>query len=242
MRGEDNLWITWSFNRLEQLVGRLRKAGERVGVEHQAALRGQCHQHEIAGTLADPRPRSDDAALRRLSASRSANSALVSMARIITAVSTDALIASASRGEASVTSPAPARSDPRAASRAAPVAAMSPDTDDGMAAGIFVAVDLRHRKSLAPKVWNILECQGADLAEHAGVDADVGKTHPAAMNPSRQQQMCRLAAEERDGFGRAHGDPHHGTRGAVDAAGKVDAEDRHAARIDGLDDVRADRP
>ena len=50
------------------------------------------------------------------------------MGRTITAVSAAALTASASRGEASVTSPAPARNAPRADIRAAPVAAMSPET------------------------------------------------------------------------------------------------------------------
>ena len=76
-----------------------------------------------------------------------------------------------------------------------------------------------------------------NLVEHAGVDADIGETHAAAMHPSRQQQVPRLAAEERDGFGGAHRDAHHSTRGAVDAAGKIDAEHRRAARIDRLDDV-----
>ena len=58
----------------------------------------------------------------------SANSTGVSTARTITAVSAAALTANASRGEATVTRPAPARNAPRAASRAAPVDAISPDT------------------------------------------------------------------------------------------------------------------
>ena len=51
-----------------------------------------------------------------------------STGRTITARLAAALIASASRGEASVTRPAPARSAPRAASRAAPVVTAPPDT------------------------------------------------------------------------------------------------------------------
>ena len=65
---------------------------------------------------------------KRLSLSISPNSIGVSTARTITASSEEAFTASASRGEASVTRPAPVRSEPRAASRAAPVAARPPDT------------------------------------------------------------------------------------------------------------------
>ncbi|CCD92896.1 exported hypothetical protein [Bradyrhizobium sp. ORS 375] len=62
-----------------------------------------------------------------MSPSSSPNSIAVSAARTITAVSADAFTTSASRGEANVTSPAPARSAARAPMRDAPVAATSPD-------------------------------------------------------------------------------------------------------------------
>ena len=65
------------------------------------------------------------------------------------------------------------------------------------------------------------------------------------MNPARQQQMRRLAAEEGDGLGGADRDAHHGAGGAVDAARQIDAEHRRAVGVDRLDHVvriALDRP
>jgi hypothetical protein len=57
-----------------------------------------------------------------------------------------------------------------------------------MAAGVFMAVDPRHRKRLAPGLRNVLEGLRLYLSERAGVDPDIGKPHPAAaMHPARQQ-------------------------------------------------------
>ena len=72
-----------------------------------------------------PGPTTQALTLRPIS---SANSSVVSTGRTITAVSAPALTASASRGDATVTRPAPARSAPRAARRAAPVEAIPPET------------------------------------------------------------------------------------------------------------------
>src|SRR3954466_10917827 len=93
-----------------------------------------------------------------------------------------------------------------------------------MASGIFMIVDLRHRKRAAPKFLDILEGSGTDLVEHAGLDADVDEAYAAAVKPSRQQQMSWFAAEERDCLRRTDRDAHHLARAAVDPAGQVDAE------------------
>ena len=50
-------------------------------------------------------------------------------------------------------------------------------------------------------------------ASTAATDPDIGDAHPAAVDPSRQQQMSRLAAEEGDGLGGAHRDAHDGAGG-----------------------------
>ena len=55
------------------------------------------------------------------------------------------------------------------------------------------------------------------------------------MQPARQQQMARLAAEEGHGVAGFHRHAHDGAGGAVDAARQVDGDDRRAARIDRLD-------
>jgi hypothetical protein len=60
--------------------------------------------------------------------------------------------------------------------------------------------------------------------EHARIDADVGDTHAAAMLPPGQQQMRRLAAEERHGLTRVDRNAHHGAGRAVDPARQVDGE------------------
>src|ERR1700737_4986029 len=101
-----------------------------------------------------------------------------------------------------------------------------------MAAGVFMAVDLRNRKGLAPKLRDVLEGLRFDFREHAGIDPDIGDAYAAAMNPPRQQQMRRLAPEERDSFGGADCDAHHMPGGAVNAARQVNAENGRALGID----------
>ena len=46
-----------------------------------------------------------------------------------------------------------------------------------MAAGVFMAVDPRHRKRRAPALRNVLEGLRLNFGEHAGVDADIGDAH-----------------------------------------------------------------
>ena len=106
-----------------------------------------------------------------------------------------------------------------------------------MTAGIFVAIDPRHRKGFLPGRRNVLERLRPDFLEHAGVDPDIGNAHAATMHSPRQQQMRRLAAEERHGLGGADRNAHHRTRRAVDAARQVDGENRRPIGIDRLDHV-----
>ncbi len=75
-----------------------------------------------------PAPGPIATALKRLSESSISNSAAPSTGRTMTARLAAALTASAARGEAMVTSPAPPRSAAMAARRAAPVWDMPPDT------------------------------------------------------------------------------------------------------------------
>jgi hypothetical protein len=104
-----------------------------------------------------------------------------------------------------------------------------------VAAGIFVAVDPRHGKALAPKLRDVFEGLRTDFIKHACIDPDIGDADATAVHPARQQQMRRLAAEERDGLGGAHRDAHDGASAAVDAARQINAENRCAVGVDRLD-------
>ncbi len=75
-----------------------------------------------------PPPGPSSTTLRRASSRKRASSSAPSTGRTMTARLAAALTASASRGVAMVTSPAPARNAPRAASRAAPVKDSPPET------------------------------------------------------------------------------------------------------------------
>src|SRR3981081_2356349 len=72
-----------------------------------------------------------------------------------------------------------------------------------MAAGVFMGIDLRHRKRLAPKRRNVFESLWMNFREHPRVDPDIGNAYATAMNAARQQQMRRLAPKESDGLGGA---------------------------------------
>ena len=81
----------------------------------------------------------------------SVSSAAPSTGRTITARFAAALTSSASRGEAMVTRPAPARSAPRAASRAAPVERQPAGDHDSVAASVFVSVACAAPGSCRPR-------------------------------------------------------------------------------------------
>src|SRR4029077_12285533 len=89
-------------------------------------LRAARTRSQVASPTPTPGPIAR--AFKRRSDKNFASSAAPSTGRTITARLAAALIASASRGLAMVTSPAPARNAPRAASRAAPVDQAGPDT------------------------------------------------------------------------------------------------------------------
>ena len=182
-----------------------------------------------------PAPGPSTTALSRWSARSAASSSAPSTGRTITARLAAALTASASRGLASVTSPAPARSAPRAASRAAPVNASATRHDHGVPARVFVAVETRHRKDLAPQRRTVREGLRPNGHQHARRNADVDDAHLAGMQPSGQQHVTGLAAKERDALGGLHRRAHHGAARAVDAARQVDRDDRRAARVHRLD-------
>jgi hypothetical protein len=82
---------------------------------------------------------------------------------------------------------------------------------------------------------NDLRCLRPDLLEHAGIDADIGDTHPAAMLASGHQQMRRFAAEEGHGLHGVDRSAHHGAGRTVDPARQVDSEHRRAVGVDRLD-------
>ena len=125
----------------EQRLGRLGKARQRVGIEHDGALARERGQHQLAHRCADPAAGPEHDRVEPASARNSASSAAPSTGRTMTARLAAALTASASRGLAIVTSPAPARSAPRAASRAAPVDDDAARHHHRVAAAIFVAVE-----------------------------------------------------------------------------------------------------
>ena len=177
-----------------------------------------------------PPPGPSTTALRRGSRRKSANSSAPSTGRTMTARLAAALTASASRGLAIVTRPAPARRAPRAASRAAPVEASAAGHHDGMPAGIFMALDPRHRKALRPKLRLVGPCPRLDAIEHVRGDADIGDAKGSAMEAPGQQRVADLAAEERDRFSRVDGEAHHRSGGAVDPAREIDRDAPRAMR------------
>ena len=146
-----------------------------------------------------------------------------------------ALTASASRGLAMVTSPAPARSAPRAASRAAPVCDTSPDTTTAWPRWYLWPPGCGTGKRSAHSAGALAKTTRADVFKHGCRNADVGDLDRPAMQPPRQQQMAGLSAEERHGFGGADRRAHHRAAGAVDAAGQIDGDHRRARGVDRLD-------
>ena len=107
-----------------------------------------------------------------------------------------ALTASASAGLAIVTRPAPARNAPRAASRAAPVDANPPDTTTAWPREYLWPSICGTGKAPLQRLGPLAKMSRPDRVQHAVRDADVGDLDRPAMQPSRQQQMAGLSAEE----------------------------------------------
>ncbi len=99
-------------------------------------------------------------AFLRSSAKSAASSAASSTMRTMMAVSAPALTSSASRGEATVTSPAPARSAPRAPSLAAPVLHTGPDTTTAWPRAYLWLSGLGHGKCASQRAGSLTKARG----------------------------------------------------------------------------------
>ena len=120
MRGERHGRRAVGYCR-EQLGGIAGEARDRVGVEHDGGDVASAARTSVLVRSPTPMPGPIKTAFLRSSASRLASARASSASRTMMAVSCDAFTASASRGHATVTRPAPTLSAPRAPSLAAPV-------------------------------------------------------------------------------------------------------------------------
>ena len=177
-----------------------------------------------------PPPGPSTTALFRRSARNSAKSCAPSTGRTITARLAAAFTSSASRGLAMVTSPAPARSAPRAASRAAPVDDNPPDTTTAWPRAYLCPSRTRHRKALRPQIGGALtKVCGLMRSKHACGNADVGDVDAPAMAAARAAADVRACGGRTSPFSAAvHRDPHDRAGGAVDAARQIDGVDAAA--------------
>ena len=186
-----------------------------------------------------PAPGPISAALRRGSASSRAKPARPAKGATITAVECAALAATASGGLAMVASPAPTRSAARAASRAAPVRWAGPETTSA-APRVYLWAKASSRGAASRQIAGALtKALGAIAASARLAEADVGEDETAAQRASRQQQVARLEAEERDAGARLDRRAAHPSGRAVDAGGRVDAEHRPARAREGVDRLDA---
>ena len=122
---------------------------ERIGIEHHGRSRRQRRQHQLAHPRPDPTagPEHGDVAPADPPGNPRMHPAS-STGRTITARLAAALTASASRGDAIVTRPAPARSAPRAAKPRRPGRIDAARQHDRMAARVFVTVESRHAETV----------------------------------------------------------------------------------------------
>ena len=134
---------------------------------------------------ASPRRRRAPARAPRRCAARRRGSrsspAAPSIGSSMIAVRCAALTASASGGEATVTSPAPTRSAPRAASRAAPVRVAGPETTTAWPRSYLCPS--RGQRRQRPEARPVPKAVAAGSSSSTlGVDADVGDQRPAGMS------------------------------------------------------------
>ena len=155
------------------------------------------------------------------------------------AVSCAALTSSASRGEATVTSPAPMRSAPRAREPRGSGAMDRPRHDDGVPARIFVALRLRPGKLREPERaarWRRSWARWRQ--EHAsGMPISATLTSPQ-WSPSRQEKVARLQAEEGHGRGGAMAVPLTSPVVPSMPLGTSMATTGEFGRVDALDQAR----
>ena len=130
-----------------------------------------------------------------------------------------------------VTRPAPARSAPRAASRAAPVCDWSPDTTTAWPRGYLWPPGCGTGKCSGPERRRIGEdaAAGCSPAPPSGMPMSATSTGPQCSRPGssrwpgfrRKNVTVSLALHRR---------AHHRAAVAVDAARQIDGDDRHAGR------------
>ena len=104
-----------------------------------------------------------------------------------------------------------------------------------------MAVQARPRQIVEPPGGVVLHRIRRYLVEHRIGNADLGQHGFAAMNASRQQQVARLFAKERDRHRRSRRCTADVAGPAVDAARHVDRDNGNPARVECLDD-RLRRP
>ena len=137
-----------------------------------------------------------------------------------------ALTASASRGLAIVTRPAPARKAPRAASRAAPVDHEGPETTTAWPRSYLCPASRGTGKCARQSAGTFSNVFGAICASTESGNADVGDRDRAAMKSAGQKQMPGLLAKKGDRLRGLHGNPHHRAGRAVDPARQIHGDDR----------------
>ena len=153
------------------------------------------------------------------------------MRRSMTAVRCAALTASAFGGLASVASPAPARRAAPAASRAAPVRVIGPETTRTWPRRYLCASHVGRGSADGPQRRRVLERARADRVEDRRGNADVDEAHRAARGPAGIEQVAGLLAKERDAGGRRDAGAGRDAGVGAKAAGQVDGEDRRARGV-----------
>ncbi len=208
-----------------------------------ARVAGERGEHQIPHLRARPRlpapaPRrcdGDRAGTRQARAPRRP-------ARTITARLAAALTASASRGLAMVTRPAPARNAPRAASRAAPVEEIPPDTTTAWPREYLCPSTRGTGKLRRQSAGALSDARGLIRSStSAGMPMSATWMLPQCSRPG-SSSVADLAAEERDGFGGLDRDAHHRAGRAVDTARQVDRDDRNRLPRSSPRSWRARRP
>ena len=97
--------------------------------------------------------------------------------------------------------------------------------DNGMAAGIFMAVEAGPRKSRCPERRLVGEGERREFGQDGERDANVGDLRLAAMEAAGQQEMAGLGAEEGDCEDGLEGGASHRAGVAVYAAWHIDRDD-----------------
>ena len=106
--------------------------------------------------------------------------------------------------------------------------------DDDMATAVFVVLGLGPGQQMTPERRRVLEAPWFDRLDHAFGDADIRDHHLAGKQPSWQQEVARLLAEEGDGEGALGRGAEDLAAIAVDTAWRIDPDAREFAAIDRL--------